>query len=248
MVGFDRAGYGESDPNPIRSPRSAAQDMEELANALGLGDKFYVVGFSLPGLPRRVGRAQVHPAPDRRRGDAGAGGELLVARVPRGPGGGGVRPAAARRPVGVARVAPRAGGPALVDGADLAARLHRRRQHHPPPQQARRRGPTHAPEEEGDGHAAGHPRVVLPGRDGHVRQVGVRPHEPAGAAVPGAPVAGRRGRTHARRVAAAHRQEAQLGELPRASRHLPLPVRRPRARGHRSPDAFRLTLSRHKQF
>jgi pimeloyl-ACP methyl ester carboxylesterase len=47
MVGFDRAGYGESDPNPNRSPRSAAQDMEELADALGLGDKFYVVGFSL---------------------------------------------------------------------------------------------------------------------------------------------------------------------------------------------------------
>ncbi|KAK3156946.1 hypothetical protein QOZ80_2AG0114200 [Eleusine coracana subsp. coracana] len=47
MVGFDRAGYGESDPNPGRSPRSAALDMEELADALGLGEKFYVVGFSL---------------------------------------------------------------------------------------------------------------------------------------------------------------------------------------------------------
>jgi len=47
MVAFDRAGYGESDPNPARSVRSAALDMEELADALGLGDKFYAVGVSL---------------------------------------------------------------------------------------------------------------------------------------------------------------------------------------------------------
>ncbi|AQL10360.1 alpha/beta-Hydrolases superfamily protein [Zea mays] len=47
MVGFDRAGYGESDPNPCRSVRSAALDMEELADALGLGDRFYAVGVSL---------------------------------------------------------------------------------------------------------------------------------------------------------------------------------------------------------
>ena len=47
MVGFDRAGYGESDPNPGRSVETAAQDMEDLADALGLGDKFHVVGFSL---------------------------------------------------------------------------------------------------------------------------------------------------------------------------------------------------------
>jgi pimeloyl-ACP methyl ester carboxylesterase len=47
MVAFDRAGYGESDPNPHRSVRSAALDMEELADALGLGEKFYAVGVSL---------------------------------------------------------------------------------------------------------------------------------------------------------------------------------------------------------
>ncbi|XP_020176368.1 uncharacterized protein [Aegilops tauschii subsp. strangulata] len=47
MVGFDRAGYGESDPNPGRSVETAAQDMEDLADALGLGNKFHVVGFSL---------------------------------------------------------------------------------------------------------------------------------------------------------------------------------------------------------
>ncbi|KAM0898702.1 hypothetical protein ACQ4PT_021766 [Festuca glaucescens] len=47
MVGFDRAVYGESEPNPARSVESAALDMADLADALGLGDKFYVVGFSL---------------------------------------------------------------------------------------------------------------------------------------------------------------------------------------------------------
>ncbi|XP_072963300.1 uncharacterized protein [Typha angustifolia] len=47
MVGFDRAGYGESDPNPKRSLRSAVSDVEELADALELGPKFYLVGFSL---------------------------------------------------------------------------------------------------------------------------------------------------------------------------------------------------------
>jgi pimeloyl-ACP methyl ester carboxylesterase len=47
MVAFDRAGYGESDPNPNRTVKSAALDMAELADALGLGDKFYVVGVSL---------------------------------------------------------------------------------------------------------------------------------------------------------------------------------------------------------
>ncbi|XP_020094547.1 uncharacterized protein LOC109714363 isoform X2 [Ananas comosus] len=47
MVGFDRAGYGESDANPNRSVRSAASDLTELADALDLGPKFYLVGFSL---------------------------------------------------------------------------------------------------------------------------------------------------------------------------------------------------------
>jgi len=47
MVGFDRAGYGQSDPNPNRSVKSAALDVEELADALGLGPKFYLIGISL---------------------------------------------------------------------------------------------------------------------------------------------------------------------------------------------------------
>lgn len=49
MVGFDRAGYGESDPDPNRSVRSTALDIEELADALELGPKFYLVGHSIGG-------------------------------------------------------------------------------------------------------------------------------------------------------------------------------------------------------
>lgn len=40
---FDRAGYGESDPNPKRSLKSEASDIEELADQLQLGAKFYVI-------------------------------------------------------------------------------------------------------------------------------------------------------------------------------------------------------------
>lgn len=47
IVTFDRAGYGESDPNPKRSVKSEAFVIEELADKLQLGPKFYVVGVSL---------------------------------------------------------------------------------------------------------------------------------------------------------------------------------------------------------
>ncbi|KAJ3677958.1 hypothetical protein LUZ60_001761 [Juncus effusus] len=47
FISFDRAGYGESDPNPMRSIKSEAFDIEELANQLDLGDKFYVIGGSM---------------------------------------------------------------------------------------------------------------------------------------------------------------------------------------------------------
>ncbi|ONK56419.1 uncharacterized protein A4U43_C10F8420 [Asparagus officinalis] len=49
MVGYDRAGYGESDPNPRRSPKSEALDIQELADALKLGSRFYLIGISLGG-------------------------------------------------------------------------------------------------------------------------------------------------------------------------------------------------------
>ena len=49
IVSFDRPGYGESDPDPNRTPKSLALDVEQLADKLGLGPKFYVMGFSLGG-------------------------------------------------------------------------------------------------------------------------------------------------------------------------------------------------------
>ncbi|KAL9255839.1 hypothetical protein AKJ16_DCAP22519 [Drosera capensis] len=49
IVSFDRPGYGESDPNLKRTVKSMALDIEELADRLGLGEKFYVIGFSMGG-------------------------------------------------------------------------------------------------------------------------------------------------------------------------------------------------------
>lgn len=49
IVSFDRPGYGESDPDPHRTPKSIALDIEELADQLELGPKFYVIGFSMGG-------------------------------------------------------------------------------------------------------------------------------------------------------------------------------------------------------
>ncbi|KAI6697851.1 hypothetical protein NL676_017970 [Syzygium grande] len=49
IVSFDRPGYGESDPDPKRAPKSIAVDIEELADKLGLGSSFYVIGYSMGG-------------------------------------------------------------------------------------------------------------------------------------------------------------------------------------------------------
>ncbi|KAF5742513.1 hypothetical protein HS088_TW09G00562 [Tripterygium wilfordii] len=49
VVSFDRPGYGESDPDPKRTAKSFALDVEEFADQLGLGSKFYVIGFSMGG-------------------------------------------------------------------------------------------------------------------------------------------------------------------------------------------------------
>lgn len=49
LVAFDRAGYGESDPNPNLSVKSTALDVEDLADHLELGSKFYIIGNSLGG-------------------------------------------------------------------------------------------------------------------------------------------------------------------------------------------------------
>ncbi|XP_030441582.2 uncharacterized protein LOC115663739 [Syzygium oleosum] len=49
IVSFDRPGYGQSDPDPKRTRKSIALDIEELADQLGLGSKLYVIGYSMGG-------------------------------------------------------------------------------------------------------------------------------------------------------------------------------------------------------
>ncbi|XP_038705650.1 uncharacterized protein LOC120001406 isoform X2 [Tripterygium wilfordii] len=51
FVLFDRAGYGESDPNPKRSVKTEALDIQELADQLQIGSKFYVIGVSMGSYP-----------------------------------------------------------------------------------------------------------------------------------------------------------------------------------------------------
>ncbi|XP_065866206.1 uncharacterized protein [Euphorbia lathyris] len=48
---FDRAGYGGSDPNSKRTVKSEALDIEEIADQLELGPKFYVIGVSMGSYP-----------------------------------------------------------------------------------------------------------------------------------------------------------------------------------------------------
>ncbi|KAL3839804.1 hypothetical protein ACJIZ3_024395 [Penstemon smallii] len=72
FASFDRPGYGESDPHPTRTPKSLAFDIEEFADKLGLGSKFYILGFSAGGqvvwtclkyIPHRLaGAALISPA------------------------------------------------------------------------------------------------------------------------------------------------------------------------------------------
>jgi len=49
ILSFDRPGYGESDPHPARTENSIAFDIEQLADALELGPRFYLIGFSMGG-------------------------------------------------------------------------------------------------------------------------------------------------------------------------------------------------------
>ena len=50
IILHDRAGYGESDPYLSRSAKIEALDMEELADKLELGSKFYMFIGSVPDL------------------------------------------------------------------------------------------------------------------------------------------------------------------------------------------------------
>lgn len=51
FLSYDRAGYGESDPNPARGVKSEAFDIEELADKLEIGSKFYLIGLSIGAYP-----------------------------------------------------------------------------------------------------------------------------------------------------------------------------------------------------
>ncbi|KAL6644870.1 hypothetical protein ACP70R_016478 [Stipagrostis hirtigluma subsp. patula] len=50
LVTYDLPGFGESDPHPGRNLNSSALDMLHLADALGIPDKFWVVGYSGGGI------------------------------------------------------------------------------------------------------------------------------------------------------------------------------------------------------
>ncbi|CAI5466110.1 unnamed protein product [Closterium sp. Yama58-4] len=49
LVAIDRPGYGQSDPAPDLSLHSFCADLEELADLLALGRKFYLLGYSAGG-------------------------------------------------------------------------------------------------------------------------------------------------------------------------------------------------------
>ncbi|XP_065857136.1 uncharacterized protein [Euphorbia lathyris] len=49
IVNFDRPGHGKSDPHPSRILKSLTSDIEELADQLKLGPKFYIIGYSIGG-------------------------------------------------------------------------------------------------------------------------------------------------------------------------------------------------------
>ncbi|KAK9079439.1 hypothetical protein SSX86_001110 [Deinandra increscens subsp. villosa] len=49
IISLDRPGYAESDPDPKRTVKSLALDIEELADLLNLGPRFYVSGYSMGG-------------------------------------------------------------------------------------------------------------------------------------------------------------------------------------------------------
>lgn len=46
LITYDLPGFGESDPHPSRDLNSSAMDVQHLANALGVNDKFWVFGYS----------------------------------------------------------------------------------------------------------------------------------------------------------------------------------------------------------
>ncbi|PIA43627.1 hypothetical protein AQUCO_01900197v1 [Aquilegia coerulea] len=50
LITYDLPGFGESDPHPNRDLNTSAVDMLHLADAVGVNDKFWVVGYSGGGM------------------------------------------------------------------------------------------------------------------------------------------------------------------------------------------------------
>lgn len=50
MITYDLPGFGESDPHPGRNLNTSAMDMLSLANAVGVQEKFWVLGYSAGGI------------------------------------------------------------------------------------------------------------------------------------------------------------------------------------------------------
>nr|XP_010937808.1 uncharacterized protein LOC105057064 isoform X1 [Elaeis guineensis] len=67
LVTYDLPGFGESDPHPNRNLNSSALDVLHLANAVGIIDKFWVMGYSAGSMHAW---AAVHYIPDRLAGVA----------------------------------------------------------------------------------------------------------------------------------------------------------------------------------
>lgn len=50
LITYDLPGFGESDPHPGRNLNTSAMDMLSLANAVGVQEKFWVLGYSAGGI------------------------------------------------------------------------------------------------------------------------------------------------------------------------------------------------------
>lgn len=51
LVSYDRPGYGQSDPNPKRTAKTEVEDITEIAEKVGFGTSFHLVGVSWGALP-----------------------------------------------------------------------------------------------------------------------------------------------------------------------------------------------------
>ena len=49
MVAIDRPGYGQSDPHHAQTFKSTAKDIEYMMEKLDMGDKIWLLGFSMGG-------------------------------------------------------------------------------------------------------------------------------------------------------------------------------------------------------